>query len=53
MENGNFSAFEAPLGVRATYAVHLILVGKLVGDFLLVKFNFFRYVLSFRHNSRI
>jgi len=34
-------AFEAPLGVRATYDVHLRLIGKLVGDFLLVIIELF------------
>ena len=33
----NEVAFEAPFGgLGATYAVHLRLIGKLVGDFLLV-----------------
>ena len=42
-------AFEAPFGVRATYAVHLKLIGKLVGDFLLVIIELFSlgaFVLS-------
>ena len=35
-------AFESPFGgYRATYAVHLRLIGKLVGDFLLVIELFF------------
>ena len=36
-ENENIVAFEAPFGgLGATYAVHLRLIAKLVGDFLLV-----------------
>ena len=35
--------FEAPFGgLEATYAVHLRLIGKLVGDFLLVIIELFR-----------
>ena len=48
-------AFEAPFwGLGATYAVHLRLIGKLVGDSLLVIIElFFRWVLSFCHNTRV
>ena len=34
-------AFEAPFGVRATCAVHLRLIGKLIVDFLLVIIELF------------
>ena len=38
-------AFEAPFwGLGATYAVHLKLIGKLVGDFLLVIIELFSLV---------
>ena len=41
---GQICAFEAPFGgLGATYAVHLRLIGKLVGDFLLVA-RCFRFV---------
>ena len=50
MENGKKFAFEAPfLGLGATYGVHLRLIGKLVGDFLLVIMELFSlgaFVLS-------
>ena len=37
MENAKIFAFEAPFeGLGATYTAHLRLIGKLVGDFLLV-----------------
>ena len=37
IRNDKIVAFEAPFGgLRATYDVHLRLIGKLVGDFLLV-----------------
>ena len=42
-------AFATHLGVRATYYVHLRLIGKLVGDFLLVIIELFSldaFVLS-------
>ena len=42
-------AFEAPLGFEATYDVHLSLIGKLVGNFLLVIVELFSlgaFVLS-------
>ena len=39
MENGFFSLLRPPKG--ATYAVHLRLIGKLVGDFLLVIIELF------------
>ena len=43
MENEKIVAFEAPIwGLGATYAVHLRLIGKLVGDFLLVIIELFR-----------
>ena len=43
-ENEKIVVFEAPFGgLRATYAVHLRLIGKLVGDFLLVA-RCFRFV---------
>ena len=41
------------VGVGATYDVRLRLIGKLVGDFLLVVIELFRYVLSFCHNLRV
>ena len=42
MENEKIVAFEAPFGgLGATYAVHLRLIGKLVGDFLLVTIELF------------
>ena len=50
MDNENIFAFEAPFwGLWATYTVHLKLVGKLVGDFLLVIIELFSlgaFVLS-------
>jgi len=49
MENGFFFAFEAPWGLGATYVVHLRLIGKPVGDFLLVIIGLFSlgaFVLS-------
>ena len=49
-ENEKIVAFEAPFGrLGATYAVHLRLIGKLVGDFLLVIIELFSlgaFVLS-------
>ena len=43
MENEKTVVFEAPFGgLGATYAVHLRLIGKLVGDFLLVIVELFR-----------
>ena len=49
-ETKKIVAFEAPFGgLGATYAVHLRLIGKLVGDFLLVIIELFSlgtYVLS-------
>ena len=49
-ENEKIVVFEAPFGgLRATYAVHLRLIGKLVGDFLLVIIQLFSigaFVLS-------
>ena len=50
-------AFEAPFwGLGVTYAVHLRLIGKLVGDFLLVINELFfarcfRFVTN--HNARV
>jgi len=41
MEKEKFFAFEAPWRLGATYAVHLRLVGKLLGDFLLVIIELF------------
>ena len=50
MENEKIVVFEAPFGeLWATYAVHLTLIGKLVGDFLLVIIELFSlgaFVLS-------
>ena len=49
---GQICAFEAPFGgggLGATYDVHLRLIGKLVGDFLLVTIELFSlsaFVLS-------
>ena len=47
---GQICAFEAPFGgLEATYDVHLRLIGKLVGDFLLVIIELFSlgaFVLS-------
>ena len=47
---GQICAFEAPFGgLGATYDVHLRLIGKLVGDFLLVIIELFSlgaFVLS-------
>ena len=41
-ENENIVAFEARFGgLRAKYAVHLRLIGKLVGKFLLVTIELF------------
>ena len=41
-------AFEAPFwGLGATYDVHLRLIGKLVGDFLLVIIELFRRCFRF------
>ena len=40
-ENDKLVAFEAPLGIGATYAVHLRLIGKLVADFPLVIIELF------------
>ena len=41
-ENENSVVFEVPFGgLGATYAVHLRLIGKLVGDFLLVIIELF------------
>ena len=49
-KKGKEFAFEAPFGgLRATYDVHLRLIGKLVGDFLLVIIELFSlgaFVLS-------
>ena len=49
-ENEKLVVFEAPFGgLGATYAVHLRLIGKLVGDFLLVIIELFllgAFVLS-------
>ena len=49
-ENEKIVVFEAPFGgLGATYAVHLRLIGKLVGDFLLVIIELFSlgaFVLS-------
>ena len=49
-ENEKIVVFEAPFGgLGATYAVHLRLIGKLVGDFLLViieRFSLGAFVLS-------
>ena len=49
-ENGKKFAFEAPFeGLGATYAVHLRIIRKLVGDFLLVIIELFSlgaFVLS-------
>ena len=43
MENEKkISLLRPPLGLAATYAVHLRLVGELVGDFLLVIIEIFR-----------
>ena len=40
--NDKIVAFEAPFGgLGASYDVHLRLIGKLVGDFLLVILDFF------------
>ena len=48
--NDKIVAFEAPFGgLGATYDVHLRLIGKLVGDFLLVIIELF----SFCHNARV
>ena len=52
-ENGQFAFLRPPLGLRATYAVHLRLIGKLVVDFLCVMIELFRKVLSFCHNARV
>ena len=54
-KNGHFAVLSPPLvGLWATYAVHLRLIGKLVVDFLLVIiWTSFRYLLSFCHNSRV
>ena len=42
MQRGKIVVFEAPFGgLGATYAVHLRLIGKLVGDFLLVTIELF------------
>ena len=42
MENEKIVVFEAPFGgLGATYAVQLRLIGKLVGDFLLVMIELF------------
>jgi len=50
MENEKIVVFEAPFGgLGATYAVHLRLIGKLVGDFPLVIIELFSrgaFVLS-------
>jgi len=50
MENEKIVTFEAHFrGLGATYAVHLRLIGKLVGDFLLVIIELFllgAFVLS-------
>ena len=50
MENEKIVVFEAPFGgIGATYAIHLRLVGKLVGEFLLVIIELFSlcaFVLS-------
>ena len=47
---GQIGAFEAPFGgLGATYDVHLRLIGKLIGDFLLVIIELFllgAFVLS-------
>ena len=52
--NEKIVVFEALFGgLGATYDVHLRLIGKLVGDFLLVIIELFRGVLSFCHNSRV
>ena len=41
-ENEKIVVFEAPFGgLGATYDVHLMLIGKLVGDFLLVIIELF------------
>jgi len=46
--------FEAPFGgLGATYAVHLRLIGKLMGDFLLVIIELFLLGAFVCHNSRI
>ena len=48
--NDKIVAFEAPFGcLRATYDIHLRLIGKLVGDFLLIIIELFSlgaFVLS-------
>jgi len=41
MENEFFSLLRPHLGLGATYAVYLRLIGKLVGDFLLVIIELF------------
>ena len=44
---GQICAFEAPFGgLWATYDVHLRLIGKLVGDFIIELFSLGAFVLS-------
>jgi len=41
LENSHFAFFSPPLGLGATYDVHLLLTGKCIVDFLLVLIELF------------